>query len=99
MSFLLETLVFILWLFLLMLLARVVISLVMVFARDWRPTGAALVAVEGVLTVTDPPIKAVRRIVPPLSIGQVRIDLAFIIVFIGVSILQQFLVVLANNVR
>ncbi len=91
MSFLLDALRFVLFLFMLMLLARIVISLVMVFARDWRPTGAALVAVEGVLTVTDPPIKAVRKVVPPLSLGQVRLDLAFIIVFLGVSMLYQVL--------
>ncbi|WP_296667069.1 YggT family protein [Demequina sp.] len=91
MPILIDALQFVLFLFMLMLLARVVISLVMAFARDWRPTGAALVAVEGVLTVTDPPIKAVRRVVPPLSLGQVRIDLAFIIVFLSVSMLYQVL--------
>ena len=91
MSFILDALLFVLFLFMLMLLARVVISLVMAFARDWRPTGAALVAVESVLTVTDPPIKAVRRVVPPLALGQVRIDLAFIIVFLAVSMLYNVL--------
>ncbi|SEJ46808.1 YggT family protein [Demequina mangrovi] len=91
MALILNALVFLLFLFMLALFARIVISFVMVFARDWHPTGAALVAVEGVLTVTDPPIKAVRRVVPPLTLGQVRIDLAFLIVFIGVSILQQVL--------
>ncbi|WP_062301416.1 YggT family protein [Demequina subtropica] len=87
----LSALQFVLFLFMLALFARIIISFVMVFAHDWRPAGAALVAVEGVLTVTDPPIKAVRRVVPPLSLGQVRIDLAFLIVFIAVSILNQVL--------
>lgn len=77
-------------LFMLLLFARVIISLVISFARDWRPTGVAVVAVESVLTVTDPPIKAVRKVVPPLAIGQVRIDLAFLIVFFAVSTLFQF---------
>ncbi|WP_082099683.1 YggT family protein [Demequina maris] len=89
MSFLFGALQFVLFLFMMALLGRVIVSLVMAFARDWRPTGAALVAVEGVLTVTDPPIKAVRRVVPPLSLGQVRIDLAFLIVFLAVSLLYQ----------
>ena len=89
MSVLIDALQFALFIFMLMLLARVVISFVMVFSRDWRPTGPALVAVEGVLTVTDPPIRAVRKVVPPLSLGQVRIDLAFIIVFLAASLLYQ----------
>jgi YggT family protein len=88
-SLLLGALQFVLFLFMMALLARIVISFVLMFARDWRPTGAALVAVEGVLTVTDPPIKAVRRVVPPLSLGQVRIDLAFLIVFLAASLLLQ----------
>lgn len=91
MPILIDALRFILFLFMMMLLARIVISLAMAFARDWRPTGAALVAVESVLTVTDPPIRAVRKVVPPLAIGQVRIDLAFIIVFLAVSMLYNFL--------
>lgn len=91
MSVLIDALQFVLFMFMLMLLARVVISFVMVFSRDWRPAGPALVAVEGVLTITDPPIKAVRRVVPPLSLGQVRIDLAFIIVFLAASLLYQVL--------
>ncbi|MDN4476195.1 YggT family protein [Demequina sp. SYSU T00192] len=89
MSFLFGALQFVLFLFMMALLGRVIVSLVMAFAHDWRPTGAALVAVEGVLTVTDPPIKAVRKVVPPLSLGQVRIDLAFLIVFLAVSLLYQ----------
>lgn len=90
MLLIIELLRTVLMLFMLLLFARVIISLVISFARDWRPTGVAVVAVESVLTVTDPPIKAVRKVVPPLAIGQVRIDLAFLIVFFAVSTLFQF---------
>ncbi len=74
-----------------LLFARIVISLVLAFARDWKPSGAGLVVVESVLSVTDPPIKAVRKVVPPLTIGQVRLDLAFLIVFLATSLLLQVL--------
>ncbi|WP_082104635.1 YggT family protein [Demequina soli] len=97
MAFFIGALQFVLFLFMLALLARIVISLVLAFARDWHPTGAALVAVEGVLTLTDPPIKAVRRVVPPLSLGQVRIDLAFLIVFLAVSLLYQWVGAIAAS--
>ncbi len=96
MSFILSAVQFALFLFMLALFARIVISFVLVFARDWKPTGASLVAVEGVLTVTDPPIKAVRRVVPPLTLGQIRIDLAFLIVFLAVTILQSFVAAWQN---
>jgi YggT family protein len=75
--------------FMLLLLARVVLSLVIAVARDWRPKGASLVLTEGVFTITDPPLKALRRLIPPISIGQIRLDLAFLILFFAVSILWR----------
>ncbi len=73
------------WLF---MLARLVIDLVRMLARRWRPQGAALVIAEVVFSVTDPPIKAVRRVVPPLRLGNVALDLAWTIVAIAVLILM-----------
>lgn len=75
----------------LLLLARVVLSLVISFSRDWRPTGLALIVVEGVYTVTDPPVKALRRIIPPLNLGSLRLDLGFLILLIGCSFAYQIL--------
>jgi YggT family protein len=80
-----------LFLFFLLLLARVVLSWVMAFSRGWTPKGAALVLAEGVYTITDPPVKAVRHVVPPIDIGGVRVDLAVIILFLLTSILTRVL--------
>lgn len=74
----LQTLVF---LFVLFLLGRVVLSWVTMLARDWRPSGASLFVVEAIYTVTDPPVRFVRRIIPPLTIGQIRFDVAIIVLF------------------
>jgi len=79
-----------LWLFLLCLVVRLVIDWVQFFARDWRPRGVVLVIAEAVYTVTDPPLRALRRVIPPLTLGQVRLDLAFLILFIVVSFLSSF---------
>lgn len=72
-----ELLSLVVWLFLILLLVRMVIDWVQVFAREWRPRGAVLVVVEAVYTVTDPPLRALRRVLPPLSLGAIRVDLAF----------------------
>ncbi|MDE0573321.1 YggT family protein [Demequina sp. B12] len=79
---------FAVYLFLLALLARMIISWVMVFSRDWRPRGAMLVVVESVFTVTDPPLKALRSLVPPLRLGGVQLDLAFMLLFLGCLIVD-----------
>ncbi|PID96003.1 MAG: YggT family protein [Actinomycetales bacterium] len=77
-----------LFLFLVLLIARLVLVYVRMFARSWRPQGVVLVAAEVVYTVTDPPLRMVRRIIPPLTIGGLRIDLAFIVLFLITSTLM-----------
>lgn len=79
------------WLYLLLLIARMIIGLIMIFARDYRPTGAVVVIFETVMTLTDPPLKALRRVIPPLRIGQVALDLAFLVLFIGLQLLLRVL--------
>ena len=76
-----------LWLFLLTLIARVVIDLLQIFARDFRPGGLVLVLFEAVFTVTDPPLRVLRRVIPPIRIGAVAFDLAILVLFIGTQIL------------
>ncbi|WP_184739006.1 YggT family protein [Arthrobacter sp. AZCC_0090] len=84
-----------LMLFLVTLIVRLVFDLVQMFARQWRPRGAALVAAHVVYSVTDPPLKRIRRLIPPLQLGGVSLDLAFLIVFIVVSIAMGFVYTLA----
>lgn len=74
--------------FLYMLLARIIIDYVMLFSRTWRPQGAMLAIVDVIFQITDPPLKFVRRFVPPLRLGQVSLDLAFIVLFFAVQILM-----------
>lgn len=95
MSLIISALSTIITLFLLLLIARMIISLIVAFARDYRPTGILVVIFEFVLTVTDPPLKALRRIIPPLRIGQVSLDLAFLVLFIALQILLRILAGLA----
>ncbi len=76
-----------LWVFIALLWIRFVVDWVQVFARNWAPTGFLLVVLEVVYSATDPPIKALRRVIPPLRIGTVAIDLSFIIVMLTAYIL------------
>ncbi len=77
--------------FFLLLLARLVLDWVQFFARDWRPSGVMLVIAEATYTVTDPPLRAIRRVVPPLSLGTVRLDLAFLILMLACTVLMSVL--------
>lgn len=83
-----------LWIVWIMLIARIVLSFVFSFAHEWRPAGVSALLVESVYSVTDPLIKPLRRVIPPISIGAIRLDVAFLIVFIVVMALQSLLTVL-----
>lgn len=75
--------------YLFVLIARLVLEYVRMFARSWQPRGVVLLLAELVYTLTDPPLNFVRRFVPPLRLGAVAIDLSFFVVFFAVSLLMR----------
>jgi YggT family protein len=77
-------------LFFVALIVRLVFDWVQMFAREWRPRGAALVTAHTVYTITDPPLKVLRRLIPPLRLGGISLDLGFLILFIAVSVAMAF---------
>jgi YggT family protein len=79
----------VLWVFIAFLWIRFVVDWVQVFARAWVPRGALLVGLEGVYSATDPPIKALRRVIPPLRIGSISLDLSFLLVLIAAYVLLR----------
>ena len=76
-----------LWVFIALMWIRFVVDWVQIFARNWAPTGILLVVLELVYSATDPPIKALRKVIPPLRVGSIAIDLSFIIVMIAAYLL------------
>jgi YggT family protein len=80
-----SALIFVVYLFFAALICRLVLDWIQVLAREWRPSGPVLVLAEAIYTVTDPPLKFLRRLIPPLSLGTVRLDLAFLVLMLGVS--------------
>lgn len=77
---------FVLFLFWLLLIARIVVEFIRSFSRDWRPHGVTVVILETIMTVTDPPVKLLRRVIPQLTVGAVRIDFSIMILLLLVYI-------------
>jgi YggT family protein len=76
--------------YLVILVARWVIDLVQSVSRSFRPTGAWVVLCEVVYTATDPPLRLLRRFIPPLRVGGVAFDLGFLLLFIVIVVLRQY---------
>ena len=89
-SIILQVVYLALYAFLLTLLARFVMGWVLQFGRRWQPGRGASAAMESVWSVTDPPLKALRRVIPPLRIGNVSLDLASLVLLVILFVLLRF---------
>ena len=75
--------------YLVLLIVRLIFSWIQVYARDWHPTSILLVVAEGVYSATDPPLRFLRRYIRPVRIGSVALDLSFMLLFLVVYVLWQ----------
>jgi YggT family protein len=87
-----EVLTYLLTIYLVIMIGVMIFSWVQAFSRDWRPTGILLVIAEVFYTLTDPPLKFLRRFIPPLRIGMRALDLSYMVLFIVVLILLEVVV-------
>jgi len=84
-----QVLYLVLYFILLLLVIRLTLSYVLQYARRWRPGRGAAASLELVWTVTDPPLHALRRVIPPLRIGTVSIDIAFLVLLLILYVLLR----------
>lgn len=82
----------ILWSFSALLWIRFIIDWVRQIAPQWRPRGLVLVIAEATFTVTDPPLKFVRRFIKPLRIGAVAIDFSWTILLFAVYLAMSWVI-------
>jgi YggT family protein len=91
-SILAQVVYLLLYFFLLTLLGRFVMGWVLAFGRRWQPGRGAAATLEAVWTVTDPPLKALRRVIPPLPLGTVTVDLSAIVLLLILYVLMRVVV-------
>ncbi len=87
-----QVLYLVIYFFLLTLIARFILGTVLSLGRRWRPARGSAAALEIVWSVTDPPLKALRRVIPPLRVGTVSVDLASLVLLVIVFVLMYFVV-------
>lgn len=87
------TLLFVTDVAIVLLITRFVIDWVQLLARSWRPHGLVAAFCEAIFTVTDPPLRAIRSVIPPIRLGGAMLDLSPMVLLIGIYILQKLIVV------
>jgi YggT family protein len=85
-----------LWLYFILLIGRLILDYIQMFARSWRPHGPVLVIAEIIYSATDPPLRALRKVIPPLRLGSVSLDLSFLVLLILIQILISILSAVAG---
>ena len=80
---------YVLSVYLVLLIARMILSWIQAYARSWSPSGILLVIAEGVYSATDPPLRFLRRYIPTVRLGSVALDLSFMLLFLVVYVLWQ----------
>ena len=88
----LQVLYLLMYVFLLTLIARFILGYVLTFGRRWQPGRGAAATMEIVWSVTDPPLKALRRVIPPLRLGTVSLDLSSLVLLVILFVLMHFVV-------
>ncbi len=73
------------------LVARLIFEWIPAFSPSWRPRGPLLVVAEVLYTLTDPPLRIVRKVVPPIRLGSVNLDLSFLVLLIAIRLTQALL--------
>jgi YggT family protein len=92
----LQLLIIALWLYFILLIGRLILDYIQMFARSWRPHGPVLVLAEIIYTATDPPLRALRKVIPPLRIGSVSLDLSFLVLLILIQVMISILEAVAG---
>ena len=85
-----------LWLYFILLIGRLILDYIQMFARSWRPHGPVLVLAEIIYTATDPPLRALRKVIPPLRIGSISLDLSFLVLLILIQVMISILEAVAG---
>lgn len=73
------------------LVARLIFEWIPAFSPEWRPRGVLLVLAEAVYTLTDPPVRLIRKVVPAIRIGSASLDISFILLLLAIRIIQGIL--------
>ena len=82
-------LTYVLELYLVVLIGCMILSWINVFVRPWYPPRVIKLVAEAIFTLTDPPLKFLRRHIPAVRLGSMSLDLSFMVLFILVLILLE----------
>lgn len=73
------------------LIGRILIEMIVSFSRSFRAPSWFNRFAEVLFVLTDPPVKLLRRLIPPLRMNNIAIDLSVIVLFVILSVARYLI--------
>lgn len=77
----------------LLVIVRIVIEMVQAFSKQFDPPHWFIMVAEPIFRMTDPPVNALRKLIPPLKLGGsgVGLDVSVIVLFFILMLIQMLI--------
>ena len=75
----------------LLVIVRIIIEMVQAFSKQFDPPHWFIMVAEPIFRMTDPPVNALRKLIPPLKLGGsgVGLDVSVIVLFFILMLIQM----------
>nr|WP_255713930.1 YggT family protein [Corynebacterium sp. ACRQP] len=75
----------------LLVIVRIIIEMVQAFSKQFDPPHWFIMVAEPIFRMTDPPVNALRKLIPPLRLGGsgVGLDVSVIVLFFILMLIQM----------
>jgi YggT family protein len=70
------------------LIGRLILELLISFRPGFRPKGIFLPVAEIIMTLTDPPLRFIRRFIKPVQFGSISLDFGWTLLVLAVIFLR-----------
>jgi YggT family protein len=70
------------------LFIRMILDWVRILAPRWYPRGIIASLIDVVYRLTEPPLRWLRRYIPPIRMGAIALDVSFIVLYFALVVLQ-----------
>ena len=74
--------------YLLILFVRMILDWVLVLSPRWYPRGFVASLIRVIYALTEPPLRWLRRYIPPLPMGRIQLDVSFMVLYAALIIIQ-----------
>lgn len=78
--------------YLFVLFIRMIVDWAMILMPRWYPRGVVSSLIRVIYALTEPPLRWLRRYIPPLPMGRIQLDVSFMVLYFILIVIQLSLI-------